>query len=65
MRPLSHTTYGLDLHLLSMLGTATCALHVCDFLALFGAHAQTIASRVPIANFRASFQQSLPCLPWV
>ena len=46
---LSHTTCGLDLPLLPMLGTAICALHVSYIQAPFGAHAQTIASLVPIA----------------
>ena len=49
VHPLSHTTCGLDLLLLSMLGSAICAWHVCCIRALFGAHVQTIVSHVPIA----------------
>ena len=49
MRPLSHTTCGLDLHHLAMLGAAICALHVYYIPALFGAPAQPNASHVPMA----------------
>ena len=40
VRPLFHTTCGLDLSHLSMLGTAICAWHVCYIPDLFGTPAQ-------------------------